>query len=225
MMRTIKSQVGTAILSLGRAPTLRRLAAAVWIEDFGRRRHVWWPGQLRCPDRLTLQPHSLGLRFRLGIHWRTQPGEHLLEGIHGKHPTPADWVVGPTARPRGRRSVDLAGPPVRDLPASDGTRERSVGTSRRERPAATQSRGRARADRARRPEGSSPSPAGRGPLAPALPRGGSHATIHEAALAVASLLSLTGVAYQEAAQTLRAMAERATSRRAPRRGRGSPRPR
>ena len=65
-----------------------RLAAAVWIEDVGRRRHVWWPGQLRCPDRLTLQPHPLCLSFRLGIHWRTQPGEHLLEGIHGKHPTP-----------------------------------------------------------------------------------------------------------------------------------------
>ena len=52
-----------------------------------------------------------------------------------------------------------------------------------------------------------------------------HATIDEAVLAASSLAALTGVAYQEAAQTLRAMAERATSRRAPRRGRGSPRPR
>jgi len=74
----------------------RPLAAAVWIEDVGRWRHVRWTGQLRCPDRLTLQPHPLGLRFRLGIHWRTQPGEHLLEGIHRKHPTPADLM--PSAR-------------------------------------------------------------------------------------------------------------------------------
>jgi hypothetical protein len=40
-----------------------------------------------------------------------------------------------------------------------------------------------------------------------------HATIDEAALAASSLAALTGVAHQEAAQTLRAMAERATSRR------------
>ena len=102
-------------------PTLF-LAAALWIEDVRRWRHVRWPGQLRCPDRLTLQPHPLGLRFRLGIHWRTKPGEHLLDGIHVKHPTPADRVGGLPARPRGRRSVDLAGPPVRDLPASNGAR-------------------------------------------------------------------------------------------------------
>jgi hypothetical protein len=38
-------------------------------------------------------------------------------------------------------------------------------------------------------------------------------TIAEAALAASSLIALTGVAYQEAAQTLRAMAERASSRR------------
>jgi hypothetical protein len=40
-----------------------------------------------------------------------------------------------------------------------------------------------------------------------------HATIEEAALAASSLVALTGVVHQEAAQTLRAMAERATSRR------------
>ena len=40
-----------------------------------------------------------------------------------------------------------------------------------------------------------------------------HATIEEAALAASSLVALTGLAYQEAAQTLRAMAEKATSRR------------
>ena len=40
-----------------------------------------------------------------------------------------------------------------------------------------------------------------------------HLTIEEAALAVSSLIALTGVAYQEAATTLRAMAERATRRR------------
>jgi hypothetical protein len=40
-----------------------------------------------------------------------------------------------------------------------------------------------------------------------------HATIEEAVLAASSLISLTGVAHREAAQTLRAMAERATSRR------------
>ena len=40
-----------------------------------------------------------------------------------------------------------------------------------------------------------------------------HATINEAALAAASLVALTGVAHHEAAQTLQAMAERATSRR------------
>jgi hypothetical protein len=40
-----------------------------------------------------------------------------------------------------------------------------------------------------------------------------HATIEEAALAASSLVALTGVAHQEAAQTLRAMAERATGRR------------
>ena len=38
-------------------------------------------------------------------------------------------------------------------------------------------------------------------------------TIDEAALAAASRVALTGVAHEEAAQTLRAMAERATSRR------------
>jgi hypothetical protein len=40
-----------------------------------------------------------------------------------------------------------------------------------------------------------------------------HATIDEAALAASSLIALTGVAHEEAAQTLRAMAERASSRR------------
>lgn len=40
-----------------------------------------------------------------------------------------------------------------------------------------------------------------------------YATIDEAVLAASSLIALTGVAYQEAAQTLRGMAERATSRR------------
>ena len=40
-----------------------------------------------------------------------------------------------------------------------------------------------------------------------------HATIEEAVLAASSLVALAGVAHQEAAQTLRAMAERATSRR------------
>ena len=44
-----------------------------------------------------------------------------------------------------------------------------------------------------------------------------HATIEEAALAASSLLALTGIAYQEAAQTLRGMAERATSRQRARR--------
>jgi hypothetical protein len=39
-----------------------------------------------------------------------------------------------------------------------------------------------------------------------------HATIEEAALAASSLIALTGVGHQEAAQTLRAMAERATTR-------------
>jgi hypothetical protein len=38
-----------------------------------------------------------------------------------------------------------------------------------------------------------------------------HATIEEASLAGASLIALTGVAHEEAAQTLRAMAERATT--------------
>jgi hypothetical protein len=40
-----------------------------------------------------------------------------------------------------------------------------------------------------------------------------HATIEEAALAATSLVALSGVGHQEAAQTLGAMAERATSRR------------
>jgi hypothetical protein len=40
-----------------------------------------------------------------------------------------------------------------------------------------------------------------------------HATIEEAALAASSLVAMTGVGHEEAAQTLRAMAERATSRR------------
>jgi hypothetical protein len=48
-----------------------------------------------------------------------------------------------------------------------------------------------------------------------------HATIEEAVLAGSGLVALTGVAHQEAAQTLRAMAERATSRR---RERDEPRP-
>jgi hypothetical protein len=39
------------------------------------------------------------------------------------------------------------------------------------------------------------------------------ATIEEAALAASSLVALTGVGYREAAQTLEAMAERATRRR------------
>ena len=44
-----------------------------------------------------------------------------------------------------------------------------------------------------------------------------HATIEEAVLAASSLIALTGVAHEEAAKTLRVMAERASSRR---RGRG-----
>jgi hypothetical protein len=40
-----------------------------------------------------------------------------------------------------------------------------------------------------------------------------HATIEEAALAASCLIALTSAAHQEAAQTLRAMAGRATSRR------------
>jgi hypothetical protein len=40
-----------------------------------------------------------------------------------------------------------------------------------------------------------------------------NATIEEAVLAASSLIALTGVAHQEATQTLRAMAARATSRR------------
>jgi hypothetical protein len=40
-----------------------------------------------------------------------------------------------------------------------------------------------------------------------------HVTIEEATLAASSLVALTGVAHQEAAQMLRAMAERATGRR------------
>jgi hypothetical protein len=39
------------------------------------------------------------------------------------------------------------------------------------------------------------------------------ATIEEAVLAASSLVALTGVGYEEAEHTLRAMAERATSRR------------
>ena len=39
------------------------------------------------------------------------------------------------------------------------------------------------------------------------------ATIEDAGLAASSLIALTGASYEEAAQTLRAMAERATSRR------------
>jgi hypothetical protein len=39
------------------------------------------------------------------------------------------------------------------------------------------------------------------------------ATVDEAALAASSLVALTGAGYQEAAQTLTAMAERATRRR------------
>jgi hypothetical protein len=40
-----------------------------------------------------------------------------------------------------------------------------------------------------------------------------HATIEEALLTASSLVALTGVAHEEAARTLRVMAERATSRR------------
>jgi hypothetical protein len=40
-----------------------------------------------------------------------------------------------------------------------------------------------------------------------------HATIDEAVLAASSLVALTGVAHQEATETLRVMAERASSRR------------
>ena len=39
-----------------------------------------------------------------------------------------------------------------------------------------------------------------------------HATIDEAALAASSLVALTGVAHEEAAETLRVMSERASSR-------------
>jgi hypothetical protein len=39
------------------------------------------------------------------------------------------------------------------------------------------------------------------------------ATIEDAGLAASSLIALTGASYEEAAQTLRAVAERATSRR------------
>jgi hypothetical protein len=40
-----------------------------------------------------------------------------------------------------------------------------------------------------------------------------HLTIEEAALAASSLIALTGAGYEEAAAALRAMAERASSRR------------
>jgi hypothetical protein len=40
-----------------------------------------------------------------------------------------------------------------------------------------------------------------------------HLTIEEAALAASSLIALTGAGYEEAAQTLRGMTERASSRR------------
>jgi len=56
-------------------------------------------------------------------------------------------------------------------------------------------------------------PAGRGPLAASLPRRRPAATVEEAALAASALIALTGAGYQEAVQTLRAMAERATRRR------------
>jgi len=56
-------------------------------------------------------------------------------------------------------------------------------------------------------------PAARGPVAAAPPDEQPSATIEEAALAASSLIGLTGASYDEAAQTLRAMAERATSRR------------
>jgi hypothetical protein len=45
-----------------------------------------------------------------------------------------------------------------------------------------------------------------------------HATIDQAVLAASSLVALTGIAHQEAEQSLRAMAERATSRRTSMRG-------
>lgn len=41
-------------------------------------------------------------------------------------------------------------------------------------------------------------------------------TIEEAALAASSLIALPGASYEEATKMLRAMAERATSRRRPR---------
>jgi len=56
-------------------------------------------------------------------------------------------------------------------------------------------------------------PAARGAVAAAPPDEHPSATIEEAALAASSLAALAGAGYEEAAATLRPMAERATSRR------------
>jgi hypothetical protein len=64
--------------------------------------------------------------------------------------------------------------------------------------------------RSKRP---APPSAGRSPLAAALPRRRSRGEHQEAALAASSLVALPGVGYLEAAQTLKAMAEKATRRR------------
>jgi hypothetical protein len=64
------------------------------------------------------------------------------------------------SRPRGRRSVDLAGPSLFDLQAGDP--ERAGGRGRCPRTAAAEPARRTRADHADRPEGVEPRAAGRG---------------------------------------------------------------
>ena len=68
----------------------------------------------------------------------------------------------------GRRSVDLAGPFVRDLPEGTPAQERDRGRGRGQRASAAQPARRAQAAHAHRPEGSESVPAGGGSLALAL---------------------------------------------------------
>jgi hypothetical protein len=134
---------------------------------------------------------------------------------YGDHPDgsaePGETYTRGTFRPRGRRNLDLAGPPLRDLPASHGARERALAAAKDLPQLDLLDALELTVLVARKDPRRHPRVASRWLLR--YLEEDPHATIDEAALAASSLIALTGVTHQEAAQTLRAMAERATSRR------------
>ena len=104
-------------------------------------------------------------------------------------------------------------PSLRELPTGAETWERSHGSRRGQGPTAAQPCRRARAHDPRRPQRSARHPRVASQWLLRYLEEDPHVTIEEATLAASSLMALTSPSYEEAAQTLLAMTERASSRR------------